>query len=96
MELYLTPFVGAWLVLATAVVVLGLTRKVIAYRENDTLHVHEGDSALIAQQQSFANKLDVIDRWGKILTAVAVVSGIVMAIWFLYQAWVDGGKIPVM
>jgi hypothetical protein len=96
MEHYLTPFVVAWLALATAVVVLGLTRKVIAYRENDTLHVHEGDAALVAQQQSFAHRLDVIDRWGKILTAAAVVSGIVMAIWFLYQAWMDGSKIPPM
>jgi hypothetical protein len=95
MELYLTPFVGAWLVLAMAVVVLGLTRKVIAYRENDTLHVREGDAAVNAQQQSFANKLDVIDRWGKTLTAAAVVSGIIMAVWFLYQA-IEPNKLPVM
>jgi hypothetical protein len=96
MELYLTPFAGAWLVLAAAVVVLAATRKVIAYRENDSLHVHEGDAPLIAQQQSFANKLDMIDRWGKTLTAAAVLSGIVLAIWFLYQAWIDGSKIPAM
>ena len=95
METYMTPYVIAWLVLATAVVALAVTRKVVAHYEDDLLHVREGDAALNTQQQATANKLEVIDRWGKILTAAAVVSGIVMAVWFLYQA-IESNKLPVM
>jgi hypothetical protein len=85
----LTPFVVSWAVLATAVVALAIWRQVVARREDDCVHVSVD---VTAQQKEVANKLDVIDRWGKRLTIIAAVYGLIVACLFLYKAWVEAGR----
>jgi hypothetical protein len=38
----------------------------------------------LAPQASMAQKLDVIDKWGKILTLITVVSGLLIAAAYVY------------
>lgn len=83
----LIPFVVVWGILATVVLVLVVYRFRIAGRTDELLHVADAESPLIPQQQVTAKKLDTIDRWGKILTVIVVLSGIVLASLFLYQMW---------
>jgi hypothetical protein len=73
-----------------AVIVFGLIlyRKWIAKDEDDSLHVMEAEAGIVAQQEVRAHQLDVIDRWGKTLTAVALVYGLIVGCGYLYQAWV--------
>lgn len=83
----LVPFAVGWCILAVSVVVLIIYRRSAAGAEDDTLHVEDPTGAIGARQQKLARKLDRLDRWGKILTIVAVVYGVALAAGYLYIAW---------
>ncbi len=84
------PLAVIWAVLATVVLALALYRRSISAKEDDYIHV---DSNVVAQQQEYNKKLAVIDRWGKILTIVAVAFALVLFMLFLYNGWQSGGKL---
>jgi hypothetical protein len=84
------PLLVSWAALASVVLVLAIYRKVVARKEDDFLHV---DSPVIAQQQAIAKKLEVIDKWGKLLTIIAAVYSLVVVSAFLYNGWIDSGRI---
>jgi len=82
MNLDLRPYIVIWGVVALAVVVLLIRRKMVASKEDDNLHVMSGPNP---NQLMIASKLDVIDKWGKILTVIAVLFGIVIAALYVYS-----------
>jgi len=84
------PFVVLWVVLALAVIGLIIYRRIVAAGEDDMIHVSEAAAGVTSQQVSVAQKLDQIDKWGKTLTVVVVVYGIVLAGVYVYQSWVSG------
>lgn len=88
MNLNLFPFAVLFTIMALAVIALIVVRKRVAAGEDDTLHVMEGDAAMIPHQEEIAHKLAVIDRWGKSLTAVTVVFGLALGALWVYQGWV--------
>ena len=52
--------------------------------------------AAVAQQQvGLSQRLDHIDKWGKILTIIAVVYGLILASVYFYQSWVASSSIGV-
>jgi hypothetical protein len=81
------PFAILWAVIALSVAMLALFRKLVAQREDDILHLSEGSGQLIETQNQVARKLDAIDHWGKILTVVGVVYGLVLIAVYAYQFW---------
>lgn len=88
----LTPFVVIWACLAMAVLGLALYRKLVTRNEDDFVHVADGEANLIPQQIATAHKLDVIDRWEKILLIVVIVAGVLLGSAYLYQLWVESQK----
>jgi ABC-type iron transport system FetAB permease component len=70
------PLLVVWIALALVVMALFLWRQTVARGEDDSLHVMHG---ALTQQTSLAQKLDVIDKWGKILTVITVVFGLLLA-----------------
>ena len=92
MNLNLFPFAVLWAIMAVAVLALIVIRKRIASGEDDTLHVMEGDARMIPQQQEIAHKLEVIDRWGKSLTIVTLVVGLIIGALWVYQGWVSASN----
>jgi hypothetical protein len=93
MHINFIPFLALWLVLAVGVIVMIAWRKVVARQEDDALHVM--DVGAVSHQVDVAHKLDVIDKWGKILTAIVVVYGLVLGGLYLYQSWVEMSHIGV-
>lgn len=87
--MHLLPYVIAWGVLAVIVVLLALYRRTIASHEDDSLHVSDPGGAVVAQQALLARRLERIDRWGKILTVIALVAGLALAGAYLYHGWVE-------
>jgi hypothetical protein len=85
MSLNLTPFFVLWVLLALSLAALVVKRKLIANQEDDSLHVLQGS---VAQQVSVAQKLEVIDKWGKILTIVTVAVGAILVLAWVYQTYV--------
>jgi hypothetical protein len=88
------PFFVLWSVVALAVLALIGYRRVVAQQEDDALHVLEPVS--VAQQQlGVAHKLEQIDKWGKLLTIIAAVYGLILVLAYVYQSWVQGSHLGV-
>jgi hypothetical protein len=81
MNTILFPLLVVWVVLALGVLTLFLWRQAVARNEDDSLHVMHG---ALTQQTSLSQKLDVIDKWGKILTVITVVLGLLLAAGYVY------------
>jgi hypothetical protein len=85
----MTPLVIVWFVIGLATAGLALYRKLLSMREEDLIHLGPGEEGLISQQSTLAHKLDIIDTWGKGLTAATVGFGLVIAAIYLYHAWLQ-------
>ena len=88
MQLNLVPYFAIWSVFALAVIVLLVMRKVVSMKEDDQLHVLHGATN---QQVTVAHRLDAIDKWGKILTVIALVTGLAIAAVFVYSSFASRG-----
>ena len=75
----------SWAVLACVVLALAIYRKVVAMGEDDSLHL--AGPSIETQQLTVAHRLEVIDRWGKILTVAVLAYGIVLAGVYVYISW---------
>jgi hypothetical protein len=81
----LFPLVSTWSLLAAVVIGLIIYRWTISSHEDDTLHVL--DKTATTQQKTVAHKLEVIDKWGKILTVIALLYGLVVAAVYFFNVW---------
>ena len=87
MNFNLLPFAVLWMALALVVIGLIAYRKWIAKDEDDSLHIADSEMGMVSRQVVVANKLEVVDRWGKALTVVALVYGLAVAAIYLLQNW---------
>jgi hypothetical protein len=85
-----TPYVAIWTLLAVIVIVLAAYRKMLSTREDDSLHVSEGSKALVSEQIANSQKIEVVEKWGKLLTIIAVVTGVVMMCIYIYNIFQTG------
>lgn len=49
-------------------------------REDDHLHFSDGEQQLVVTQTSIAHKLDILDKWSKVLLTATIVSGVVIGL----------------
>ena len=90
------PFIVLWCLLAFTVLALFVWRKIVASKEDDNLHVLDGASAVKSSEQLVvAQKLDLIDKWGKIVTIIVVVYGVILAGAYVWQSWVQNSRTGV-
>ena len=82
------PFLVLWGAMALSVLALIIWRRQVAQNEDDSLHVLHSETA-VPQQVAVAHKLEVIDKWGKLLTIVTVAAGLAIAGVYFYQLWVS-------
>lgn len=87
MHFDLRPFLYLWIVLAAVVVVLFAWRQSIAKKEDDTIDVLQ--SAAPPQQAFLAQKLEHVDKWGKLITIIAAVYAVVLGALYIYQGLVS-------
>ena len=77
-----------WAFLTLFVIGLALYRKWEAhFHEDDLVHLAEGEAKYIPQQIATGRELDKIDTWGKALTTVSLLFGLVLVAIMLYSAW---------
>lgn len=82
----------AWLAMACAVLGLAAYRRMVSYSEDDYLHLRSVDGSRVSEQVVLAHRLDVVDRWGKTLTVVTTVFGILLVAVYLYQRWMESSQ----
>jgi hypothetical protein len=86
---WFVSFIG-WAALTAGVIALAIYRKVLARGECDVLHLLESETPLVPRQEEFAQRLDKLDFWGKVLTVVSVSYAFLLGALFLYQIWSQG------
>lgn len=91
----LYPYLAVWAVLVVILVVLYIYRRRIALKDDETLHVLDADVGMVAQQATVAKKLEVVDRWGKILTILVVLYSLVLAALYIYVVWQESTKVTL-
>ncbi|HLH16056.1 MAG TPA: hypothetical protein VKX45_02500 [Bryobacteraceae bacterium] len=87
------PLLIVWGLLAASTMVLIVWRLFVASGEDDALHLADGEQAMLRQQTVVAEKLELIDKWGKALTAMTVLLGLTIAGIYLYHLWVTTSTI---
>jgi hypothetical protein len=85
MNISFVPFAVLWVLLAIVVLMLVAYRKVVSLQEEETLHL--ANAAEANHQAVIARKLDSIDKWGKLLTVVAVVYGMLLFAVYTCHVW---------
>jgi putative exporter of polyketide antibiotics len=85
MNINFLPLIVLWGLMAISVVALIVWRKTVASEEDDQVHLL--NTAGVSHQAEVAQKLEVIDKWGKIVTAVTVAFGVVLAALYIYQSF---------
>jgi hypothetical protein len=91
----LIPLFVLWVLLAVSVVALLVWRKLVSRNEDDSLHIVDAASVQRHMQVVAAEKLELIDKWGKILTISAVGYGLVLFGLYTHQVWVANSRIGV-
>ena len=85
MNISFVPFAVLWAQLAIVVLALVVYREMVSSKEQETLHL--ADAAEANHQAVIAHKLEWIDRWGKLLTVIAVVFGVLLAAAYTDHVW---------
>ena len=84
----MTPFIVVWAAMAVAILALAAWRQVIDLHEDDSIHLHDGQTGLVKDQFALIGKIKSIDRVGKTLTIVAAAYGLALVGWVVYQQWI--------
>ncbi len=88
----LTPLAISWAALAAIVLILAIYRSILAGKNDQTVHISDLETSMIAQQTATAGRLDKVDRIGKTLTVVALLYGLALAAAWIYQVWQQSGN----
>lgn len=91
-----TPYLAVWSFFAAIVAGLAVYRKMLATQEDDSLHVSEGSSRLVPQQIAHAQRIQVVEKWGKSLTLVVVIAGLIMAAIYFWGVWQTGAGAAIV
>ena len=78
-EMKFAPYLIGWGVLLVVVLILAIIRNKMASQEDDALKLTDGEVAAISTQEVVAKKLSTVETFGKWLTVLLVVSGLVLA-----------------
>ena len=82
-----------WIVLAIAIAILFFWRRFAAGNDYDLVNMHDTSGLSIAKQEATAKTLAQLDRIMMILIIVTVVYGLAIGGFYIYDAFVNGGKL---
>jgi hypothetical protein len=82
-----TLLIATFGVLVAALVMVSLIRWNVGQKEDDHLHVMDSEKELIGVQSNIAHRLDVLDRWRKILLIATVMFGIAILALHMYSTF---------
>ena len=85
-------YICTWALLAVVVLGMAAYRYLLVRHEDATLDVMESAS-LASEQARVFKKAAAIERWGKPLTLVVIVYGLVLVGIYMYHAWELSGQI---
>ncbi len=91
-----TLIVIVWSVMALLVLMTAAYRKVVARQEDSMIHLQGNEGTVVQHQKEVAQRLELIDRFGKASTIAVALLGLGIAAAFFYDGWVKGSQLPPM
>jgi len=88
----LLPYAIAWAVLGVIVAGLAIVRRSVSVKEDDSIHLSAG-AAVMGDQVAVSKKLEAIDKWGKTLTVILAVTGLLLVVVYGMQLWEATSKV---
>lgn len=86
----------SWGALGVIVLFLAAYRSQLSRKEDDQIHINDGDAGVVVQQAQVSHRIDVVERWGKTLTVVLVLYGLALGGYYLYTVWQTSSNSIVM
>jgi hypothetical protein len=83
--------VWIWVAVVATVLLLALYRLVITRGDYTVLHVRRSEVSMIPKQILHDQRLHAVDFWGRWLTVVALIGGLILAAFYIYST---AGEIP--
>jgi hypothetical protein len=77
-------FLLTWAALAGGVAALALYRKILSDGHYTVLHVRRSELPQVPAEFAYVQRLERIDRWGKLLTWATFIYGFVLVMAFLF------------
>jgi hypothetical protein len=87
-------YLSIWIALALVVLGLAIYHYMLAGHEDETLHLSTGGGQVVVQQQKLYHQIGKTEFWGKLLTFVVVLYGIVLAAVYFYNVWLTSNQVP--
>jgi len=87
----MTFAIALWVLMALGVLALFIYRATLTSHEDDTLHV-EHLVEKTTDQQVLATRIGPVDKWGKALTVVAAVYGIIIALYWMISGMGESSR----
>ena len=89
----LTVYIWTWAILAVVVLCLAMYRFALAGHEDESVHISPVESHKIVEQKQVFGKLNRVEFWGKLLTVVVILYGLVIAGVYLYHSWLQSSQV---
>ncbi len=82
----LTPYLMSWGILVLLLIVVAIYRQSLASREDDSVHLHEGEEKIVDKQATLAKKISRVGTCVKILLGIVAVAGLaILALYLHYR-----------
>ena len=89
MNIFLSLLIVFGAICAATTLTLLAYRAKLTYYEDTSIHMDIAQSSLTDHQRTVARRLEWIDRFGPILTAIVLLYGLVLASVYIYVPWVS-------
>lgn len=86
-------FVITWVALILAYLGVAGYRWFLTRHEDDMVHVRDSEAKLIPVQTAFAHRIHHLDLWSRVLVVTAVVYGLALGAFYVYQQFVHGSRL---
>jgi hypothetical protein len=77
----------SWGILTLVVVALAIYKRSLDGHIDEGIHFNTAEEAALRRQAAETHRSEVVERWGKALTAVVVLYGLVILGMLIYQQW---------
>lgn len=81
------PLAISWGILTLIVIALAIYKKSLDGHIDEHIHVNASEDAVLKQQMAETHRSEVVERWGKALTAIVVLYGLVIVGMLIYHQW---------
>jgi len=87
----ITVLTGVWICVAVLAIATWVWAMIASYREDDTVHLADGEEGEIDRQIRNEQRMRMIERWRMALSLSTVIGGVLVLGLYIYQGFTQSG-----